>query len=561
MLNWTKASGGRPLAVALLALVAVAPVRSGAAEQGRSPAAGSPAAGCELPDATLEASGARIGEILVDNMNIFDLDDPEEDKSLFRLMNRLHVRTRESVIRRQLLFHPGEPFTRQRLEETERILRQANYLYDAQISVLSCEDDTVDVLVRTRDVWTLQPSISLERSGGESRFGFDLQEENFLGRGGSLWFFRSIDEDRTSTEIGYADRNLGRNWISLSTRLADNSDGHAFGLRVERPFYSLDTRLAGGGEVLDEKREDTVYSLGDEIGKFRHDIDYFDLYVGSSAGLVDRWVTRWVIGAVHDRRRFGESADTLNPPLIPEDRQLVYPYIEYQLLEDRYGRAENLDQIQRTEDVLLGAQLSLRLGVMAEPLGADREGAVFAARWSSGYGDPARLHWVVTAQAEGRIESGNLKNAIAGGSARWYLRQSDRRLLFATLRGDVSEALDLDNPLEIGGDDGLRGYPLRYQRGDARAQFTIEQRYFTDYYLWRLFRVGGAVFFDAGRMWGENPYGGENFGWLKDVGFGLRLASTRSSLGKMIHIDFAFPLDGDASIDSFQVLFEGKRSF
>jgi len=29
----------------------------------------------------------------------------------------------------------------------------------------------------------------------------------------------------------------------------------------------------------------------------------------------------------------------------------------------------------------------------------------------------------------------------------------------------------------------------------------------------------------------------------------------------MIHIDFAFPLDGDSSIDSFQFLVEGKRSF
>mgnify|MGYP000473531941 CR=1 FL=1 len=46
-----------------------------------------------------------------------------------------------------------------------------------------------------------------------------------------------------------------------------------------------------------------------------------------------------------------------------------------------------------------------------------------------------------------------------------------------------------------------------------------------------------------------------------NVGFGLRLASTRSSLGKMIHIDLAFPLDGDPSIDSVQFLVEGKRSF
>ena len=33
------------------------------------------------------------------------------------------------------------------------------------------------------------------------------------------------------------------------------------------------------------------------------------------------------------------------------------------------------------------------------------------------------------------------------------------------------------------------------------------------------------------------------------------------SSGKMIHIDVAFPLDGDPSIDDVQFLLESKRSF
>ena len=90
---------------------------------------------------------------------------------------------------------------------------------------------------------------------------------------------------------------------------------------------------------------------------------------------------------------------------------------------------------------------------------------------------------------------------------------------------------------------------------------TIEQRYFTDWYPFRLARIGGAIFADAGRVWGENPLGGEPLGWLTDVGIGLRLAPTRSSARKMIHIDIAFPLDGDDSIDSVQISVEAKRSF
>jgi hypothetical protein len=548
--------GGRRVVLACLALSVFA-LPAAAAERPGAAAVLS----CEFSEAELEARGARIGTVTINAMDIFDLDDPEDDKALFRLMNNLHVRTKDRVIEQQLLFDPGEPYVRQRVEESERILRSAEYLYDAQIVITSCDAETVNLGVTTRDVWTLQPGISISRSGGESRIGLDLQDDNFLGRGGSIRYVRRTDEERTSTEVGYRDRNLAGRWIALDTTIADNSDGHVFGLGIARPFFSLDTRWAVGGQVLDERRDDDVYSLGDKVGKFRSDIRHFDTYGGWSNGLSGGWVKRWLGGIVFDDQSFANANDSLEPELIPEDRRLVYPYVEFQRIQDRFQRAENLDQIQRTEDVALGARMRFRLGWLAQPLGADRAGVVYSARASRGYGDPTRMLWNLSTYADGRVESGELRNAIVGGSARWYLRQSPRRLFFVALHGDVADNLDLDNPLEIGGDQGLRGYPLRYQRGDARAQLTIEQRYFTDYYLWRLLRVGGAIFFDAGRVWGDNPYGGENLGLLRDVGFGLRLGSTRSSIGRMLHLDFAFPLDGDDSIDSFQILFEGRRSF
>ena len=518
-------------------------------------------AACDVPPAQLEAQGARIGTVEIENLNIFDLSEPEDDKALFRLLNDLHIRTRPEVIRRQLLFAEGDPFEQRLLEESGRLLRATPYLYEASVTVAACDGDKVDILVRTRDVWTLKLGISISRSGGESRSGLDLEEENLFGRGGSVRYVRRIDEERTSTEVGYRDLNLRGRRIALDASIADNSDGHALALSLSRPFYALDVRRAGGGSVLDERRNDLVYALGDEVGKYRHDIESYNFFIGRSAGWADGWVQRWLAGMVYDSHDFESIDERLDPALVPEYRRLVYPYIQYQLLEDDYQVASNLDQIYRQEDVRLGAEIGIRLGYSAKALGADRNALIFwsGARWA--HGDPSGRFWRHNVYASGRVEGSELRNAMFGGAVRWYLRQSERHLLFAALRADLGEALDRDNPLEIGGDDGLRGYPLRYQRGERRAQFTIEQRYFTDYYLWRLFRVGGAVFFDAGRVWGEDPFGSENLGLLRDVGFGLRLSSTRSSIGKMIHIDFAFPLDGDSSIDSFQFLVEGKRSF
>src|SRR5690606_13041000 len=46
----------------------------------------------------------------------------------------------------------------------------------------------------------------------------------------------------------------------------------------------------------------------------------------------------------------------------PSNRKAVYPWVEYQFLENRYGVFKNLNQIQRPEDVALGHNLKFRVG-------------------------------------------------------------------------------------------------------------------------------------------------------------------------------------------------------
>jgi len=90
---------------------------------------------------------------------------------------------------------------------------------------------------------------------------------------------------------------------------------------------------------------------------------------------------------------------------------------------------------------------------------------------------------------------------------------------------------------------------------------TVEQRFYTQWYPARLFHVGAAVFFDIGRVWGDIPGANQKLGLLRDIGFGLRLANTRSGLGRVIHIDLAHPLDGGADISKLQLLITTEHSF
>jgi hypothetical protein len=69
------------------------------------------------------------------------------------------------------------------------------------------------------------------------------------------------------------------------------------------------------------------------------------------------------------------------------------------------------------------------------------------------------------------------------------------------------------------------------------------------------------VFYDTGRAWKGESQNTVNAGWLRDVGFGLRLLSARTSKGNVLHADFAFPLDPDPSIDKVQFLLKTKVAF
>jgi len=73
--------------------------------------------------------------------------------------------------------------------------------------------------------------------------------------------------------------------------------------------------------------------------------------------------------------------------------------------------------------------------------------------------------------------------------------------------------------------------------------------------------VGAAAFVDVGGTWGRDPFAEKRRGVLGDAGIGLRLGNSRSGLGNVIHIDLAFPVGAEKSIDSMQLLIETKRSF
>jgi len=520
-----------------------------------------PSLAAETPSiADLEAEGAVIGEIRLQRENVFDLSNPEEDNWAFRLANRLHIVTREDTIRKQLLIESGDPLSKQRTDESERILRRNKYLHDADIRPSRVENGIVDLDVTTRDVWSLAPELSISHSGSETRSRIGLEDSNLLGRGQMLRFIRDKDTDRTEKIVEFGDNHLGRSWVSTRLRYSDNSDGDSYLVSVIRPFHELDARWAAGGTVYGDDRRSTIYAFGEEAAEYRHARDYVSVFGGWSRGVSNGRVRRFTTGVIFDDNVFSPEPNPTLPALIPEDRKLTYPFIGFELVEDDYVTARNRDQMSRTEDFQMGLRIAASLGWSDRSFGADRDALVYSASSSRGFGSLEGTALLLSASLSGRSESGDAANALLSVNARYYRKQSEKRLFFFRLSGTAGHELDLDNLVVAGGKTGLLGYPLRYQVGESRVVASVEQRYFTDWYPFRIARVGAAVFANAGRVWGENPLGPDNRGWLVDVGVGLRFALTRLT-SKVVHLDLAFPLNGDDTIDDVQILLEARKSF
>jgi outer membrane protein assembly factor BamA len=504
--------------------------------------------------AELEAAGARIGEIRVRPEDMFDLDDPRENNRLFRLANKLHINTRPQVIRRALLFKSGEPVSVRVIDETERLLRSNNYLYDVSIRPIAVRDGLVDIEVMTRDTWSLEPSVSVSRAGGENSGRLTLEEDNLLGTGISVGITYKTDVDRTGTQFHIADRNILGTRAVVEYAIANQDDGKAHSLALTRPFYALDVRWAAGIRAAMSDGNEAVYNSGESVAEYRHHRSAGELFGGWSPGLIGRWTRRFSVGLNYEDDDYELVPDLPPPARLPSDLTIAGPFVRFELLEDAYRKDTNLNKIGRIEDVPMGLQASVQIGRSLTGLGGSRDLWFYRASVSSGFDVTQNSFLLANIGTGGRYADGGSENQSLGGSARYYHRQGRHLLYYASVSADVIHDPDSLNALQLGGDNGLRGYPLRYQSGEKRALMTLEARAYSDWYPFRLIRVGAAVFYDVGRAWGGENQNPTNPGWLNDVGFGLRFLNARTAFGNVLHADLAFPLNREGDIRSMQFI-------
>jgi hypothetical protein len=340
------------------------------------------------------------------------------------------------------------------------------------------------------------------------------------------------------------------------------SDGTQRTFAVAQPFYSLDTHWTATVKAIQFDRVVSRYNRGDIVDQFQRNENYYEVSGGLSTGLIDGWTRRIYAGMRYDQNVFVQAANTSTPAaVLPPDRTLSYPFIAAEITQDDFRTVADQNQIGRTEDLYFGTHLYAEIGYSGTGYGANQNNVLFTTSGAKGFQLSEHQQLFLAGTVNSRLEQGDVRNLFADATATYYWRWQPDKLLFVFLNGTTTHALDPDSQLLIGGDTGLRGYPLRYESGTSRGLLTVEQRFYTDWYPFRLARFGAAIFGDVGRTWGSGVIGNSDPGTLEDIGCGMRFGNTRSGLGNVLHVDLAFPLKGDRNISKVQFLVQTKASY
>ncbi|WP_338590456.1 hypothetical protein VXM60_19675 [Shewanella khirikhana] len=519
----------------------------------------------ETETAAPAGNPSNVGNIVVISHPIFDESDPDAF-FIHRWANFLHINTRESTVKSLLSFKEADAVTQKDLDEAQRLLRAEPYLRDATIKFAEQDPDAdeanghKDVVVETWDNWSLLPTVSLGRSGGDTKYSFGIKEDNLLGTGIRTRLKYQANQDRTGYKVAFDMPLTIVPHGTLAADFYDNSDGQAAHVYFERPFYTLDGKLMYSAEALNDTRIDTLRQNGIEVNEFEHSVDYINLRYGWLASKDNGHLSRWIVGITEDKHSF-EKTDVYPDADLPQDRDFLYPWVGWQYIQDDYRVLRNVHLINYNEDFNLGWQHYFTLGLETNDTRGDMPGYHVGIQSSRGFGSEDSL-LLLSLKGRGTFNTSQKDNYQLQGVAEYFYQINPKWTAYGKAVLGTSNNTYVDTTLALGDETGLRGYPNDYQHGDHQWLLSAEIRNYPNINLYQLAELGWAAFIDVG-----NAFGGpeaelnEVSGPIGAIGIGARIYSSRSSYGNVAHIDLTMPFQSGEHVDSWEWRFLVKNRF
>lgn len=526
---------------------------------------------------TLEPApdGKRLESVEVASEDVVAPSDPYPS-----LLNVFHVRTREQVVRREVLLAPGDVYATPLALETARNLRRLGIFAVVRVvAVRGSAPDRVSLLVITKDLWSLRLNQDFQLVGAlVQSLRLQATEQNFLGLNKKVALDFQLRRDSLSFGQTYVDPRLGGTRWSLteSAALILSRAGRPEGTRgsvlVNRPLFSLSTPWSFQTQLVWRVQPVRVFRGADiwqlpypDGGTVPYVYDARE--VSGSALYLRSWGSRFKldagggVGVYH--RRYGAAADAdldearrawLRDTLLPRSEDATYVLAYARVWQTRYEVMRDVDSYALSEDYQVGPYLTAtaryapalfagssafaEVGVTARyrvRLG-DALSTVAAAaslrRWLGGdaAGSWANRRWAVEVQ--------QVSPRVLGG-------RFVARALLDVNRDDLNERV-----LLLGGGNGLRGAAPEAYSGRRVALLNVEYR--TPPLVLYTVHLGGVLFYDAGSAFDVDP------SVVHTVGVGVRLLFPQFNTFPF-RLDFGYVLNGERPPVGSRLSFSGGQ--
>lgn len=515
----------------------------------------------ELEDAP---EGRVLGKIHVYNLAVFG-----RAEGFLRLINFLHITTREQVIRREVLMDPGELWDQDLVDETQRAIKDP--LFTSLVVVLpvrNADPSKFDLLVVTRDIWSLRMNSTFEYlQGTVTGLRLSVAENNILGLRKHGAFAFNMGQGNFTLGPQFVDKAVLGTRLQLSavanlifSRKSQEFEGTSSDFNLTYPLWSLRQKW-GAGLSMSHFDSTIRFFRGTKLEPYDNpdtdeietiDRTYHFTTLGTEASGVRSFGTkikhRVSLGHALSVRRpsfvfdfSGTDADRVafERDVFPRSERASSLFVKYLLFTPRYVVYRNLSSYDLAEDVRLGPQISVGTSAALKVIGSERN--FYRANLSAAYvldlaGDGFLR---VASAASTRLQEKEFIDSVVTSEAKIATpRIGNTFRLVAQARIDALLREGNNGRLALGGESGLRGYVISEFTGQRRIMTNVELRSMPVKVLFT--RVGGLLFWDMG-------HAADTLGDLRpkhDLGFGLRpLIPQLQAI--VFRLDWAIPLQGN----------------
>ena len=534
--------------------------------------------------------GKVIGEVFIERLEILEPRDPGPEllapipvvSALGKVvtkttLNSIHVLTKEWIIRREMLLRPGEEYIQVVVDETARNMR-ARMPVQVSLVVLvpvqSKEPGKVDILVITKDIWSLRLSTGVSITpGGLENLLLVPQETNFLGLQHTVSATFQLQPQSYTLGVGYKVPRFGQSWIGASAgasitmnRVSGQPEGSSASLAVSQPLYSTRTDWAWSADanyavgIARRYSNAHVFLLDPSVTPDIHEripYEYRSRSLGATAA-----VSRSFGWAIKNNFQLSFNAstasyDTLDQDtrgvtpvalqsfrnfVLPRGESRVYPALSWNTFTTNFLRTINVNTLSLQEDFRLGHSASVVVYPVSQELGSTRSliGVSAGAGYTVAVGDGIAGisgSWLNENQLVGGDGRHRTTDAALGGTLGFV---SPRFLGIGRIVVNATANNRYDNYLNsrsfLGGDGRLRGYPTAFFTGKDTVVYNLEYRS-TPIEILKA-SLGAVAFYDGG----DAMQGTDNFKPKQSVGFGFR--ALLPQINRLVfRVDFAFPLN------------------